>query len=103
MAHAFVLIDALPSKEKDVLEALGGWPFVVSRRLLKQRVGQADIIALIEGKDQAELETFIISRMRNSWIHSVKRVQPHHTMLAWVQREMEDMMREVEARSAGKP
>lgn len=98
VARAFVLIDVLPNREKEVLEALAKMPFVVAKRPLKQRVGQADLIALIEGQDQAEVETFITSRMRMSWVHSVKRVMPHHTMLAWVQREMEDMAREVESR-----
>ena len=100
MARAFVLIDVLPNRDKEVLEALGKMPFVIAKRPLKQRVGQADLIALVEGKDQGELETFITSRMRMTWVHSVKRVQPHHTMLGWVQREMEEMAREVEARGS---
>jgi DNA-binding Lrp family transcriptional regulator len=97
MVRAFVLIDALPRRDTEVLESLGKFPQVIAKRALKERVGQADLIALLEGKDQDEIEKLITGHLRGvAGIHTIKRIMPHHTILAPVQLVMEDMYREVE-------
>ena len=98
MTRAFVLIDAVPKHEEDVLEALGKFPGVVGRRRLQQRVGQGDIIALLDASDGVELEKLITSRLRSvAWVHAIIRVQPHHTLMGPLLRVMEEMHHEADA------
>jgi hypothetical protein len=102
MARAFVLIDALPNRERDVFDALGKVQAIVGRRLLKQRLGQGDVIALLEAPDEDGLERLITNELRSvPWVHSIRRVMPHHTLFGPVQREMEELHREAEARKPG--
>lgn len=99
MARAFVLIDALPRKEQLVFDSLGKMPAVVSKRMLPQRVGQGDIIALVEATDHDEVERFITNQLRSlNFVHNIIRVQPHQTLLGGVHKLMEEMYKEADAR-----
>jgi DNA-binding Lrp family transcriptional regulator len=99
VARAFVLIDALPSKEKAVFESLGKVPEIISKRLLTQRVGQGDIIVLLQAPDTDGLERLITNQLRSvPNVHTIIRVLPHATLLGPVRALMDEMAREVEAR-----
>ncbi|HEV8360251.1 MAG TPA: hypothetical protein VGR28_07350 [Candidatus Thermoplasmatota archaeon] len=99
MTRAFVLIDALPKREKDVFDSLGKVQGVIGRRLLPQRVGQGDIIVLLEAPDADGLERLITNQLRSvPNVHTIIRVLPHATLLGPVRALMDEMYREVEAR-----
>jgi hypothetical protein len=98
-ARAFILIDAVPNRENDVYESVLKFPGVVAARRLKQRVGQGDVLALVEAPTQEELERIISSRMRSlTWVHAIIRIMPHHTMMGPVYGLMEEMYKEADRR-----
>lgn len=99
MARAFAMIDALPRREQDVYEALAKVPAVVSRRLLTQRVGQGDILVLLEAADNTALEKVFTNELRSvQWVHNIIRIQPHHTLMGPVQKLMGEMYAEADAK-----
>lgn len=96
MVHAFVLLDAMPRREQDLFDSLGKESYVVARRLLKDKVGGADIVALIRGQDEADIERILANQMRSlHWLHSVRRVMAHHTIIGPVRGVMAEMEQEV--------
>jgi len=99
--YAFVLIDALPRREHDVFKALDRVRAVVSKRLLQDKVAGADIATLVEAEDEVEVERIINNELHDlAWVHSVRRVMAHHTVIGPVRNLMMQMQEEVEARKA---
>lgn len=101
MARSFVLIDTLPNREQEVFENLGSIPGVLSRRILKQKVGPMGIMILVEAPDTASIEKLVGGQIRNvPWVRSVQRVMPQHTILAPMSAAMAEIERELAARGA---
>lgn len=97
MARAFLLVDALPRREQAVFEALSRIPAVVSKRMLKEKIGNADMLVLLEAADADAVESIIAGQLRGvSGVHTVRRVMLHHTIVGSVQRLMSEMADEVQ-------
>ncbi|MGQ0535343.1 MAG: hypothetical protein ACT4PT_04650 [Methanobacteriota archaeon] len=95
MSRAFVLIDALPGREDDVFESLSKIPAVIGRRMLAQKVGNAEIIIMVEAKDQDMIEKVVSGQIRGvGGIASVRRVMTHHTIASPLRSVMEEMEKE---------
>lgn len=101
MAHAFVLVDALNGREQDVFEAVSKVENVIAKRLLQPRVGAADMIVLMHGKDIDEIEKLVAGRLRGiGGVQGVQRMMPHHTVLGQLPKIMREMEMEAEARKS---
>lgn len=101
MARSFVLVDAIPGREDDVYEALGSVPAVRGRRKLTQKVGNADILALVEAADSNGIEKVMTGTLRGiSGVHTIRRVALHHTIVGGLRKLMTEIEREVDGSKA---
>ncbi len=92
MTRAFILIDALPGQEDVVLVGLDKVAGVVSKRSLNQKVGSADIVALVEAADTDAIDKIMSGRLRGlTGVYTVQRLKPGETqgMLSSLLAQME--------------
>ena len=95
MVRAFVLVDTLPGREKDVFNSLGKVPSVILKRMLKEKVGNAEIIVLLETPDPDGVDKILTGQVRGiSGVHTVRKVQTHHTLVGPILKVMDEMERE---------
>ena len=98
MRHHFALVDAIPGKEDQVFQALAKFPEVVGKRLLAEKVANADIIVMIAAPDGDGAQKIISGKLRGiSGVMSIRTVMPEHTIAPKVGKLVMEMEKEARA------
>ena len=99
VVYAVFILDAVPGKEEDVLRALDKVEAVVAKRLLEEKVANADLIAMVRAPDMDKAQRIATGELRGiSGVFSVREVGPEQTIAP----RLLKIVREMHAEATGK-